>query len=390
LDIVRGITRIGSALALTAGLILPVVATTGALPAAASPGNGPTAIVSLGDSFISGEAGRWNGNSDSSWKNRRGTDRAYRSTWWGWYYDKEAVYPGTVSNGCHRSDVAPIRSNSIPVANKINLACSGAETANVIDQSYKGEAPQSAQLVAVAQTNDVEMIVLSIGGNDLGFSDIIVACTLQFSTSPTIFPNYCENDQQPQVDAAMPGAMAGVAESISAIRTSMATAGYADTDYRFVLVSYPSPIPRGSEIRYQQSGYDRLTKGGCPFWDADADWARDSLVPQISDSLRAVANASGVEFLDYRDAFQGNENCSNQAVRAPRRGNPNGATAEWTRWVGSGLLQGDLEESVHPNAYGQQAMGTCLSLLWNQPAGGEHRCTNTPNQGPATMTLSPL
>jgi len=382
-------TRFGSAVVLCAAVVMPLVGAPAA-PVAASPGNGPATIVSLGDSFISGEAGRWNGNSDSSWRSRRGTDRAYRSTWWGgWYYDKNAVYPGTAGNGCHRSDVAPILSNSIPVANKINLACSGAETENIIDQSYKGEAPQAAQLAAVAQSNDVEMIVLSIGGNDLGFSDIIVACALQFSTSPSAIPNYCEDDQQPLVDAAMPTAMAGVSNSIDAIRATMSAQGYTAADYRFVLVSYPSPIPRGDEIRYRESGYSRLTDGGCPFWDNDATWARDGLVPQISDNLRAVATAQGVEFLDYSDAFQGNENCSDQAVRAPRRGGPNGATAEWSRWIGSGLLQGDLEESAHPNAYGQQALGTCLSLLWAQPAGGQHACANTPNQGPASMVLTP-
>lgn len=385
----RATHKIAAVVAAFASVAVPTALTETAPVVQASPGNGPTAIVSLGDSFISGEAGRWNGNSDSSWKTRNGTDRAYRrSGWFGWYYDKEAVYPGTVQNACHRSDVAPIRSNTIPVQNKINLACSGAETSAIISQAYKGEAPQSQQLVPVAQANDIEMIVLSIGGNDLGFSDIIVSCTLQFSTSPTSNPNYCNDDQQQVVDQKMPVAMAGVNASIASIRSSMNSAGYSNADYRLVVVSYPSPIPRGSEIRYEQSGYSRLTTGGCPFWNADATWARDSLVPQISDNLRSVASANGAEFLDYRDAFQGNENCSNEAQRAGSNG-PNAATAEWTRWVGSGALQGDLEESVHPNAYGQQAMGRCLSLLWSQAPGGQFRCTNTANQGPNAMVLSP-
>ena len=175
----------------------------------------PSAIVALGDSFISGEAGRWAGNSDSAWRTRRGTDRAFRrSGWFGWRYDKEAVYPGTVRNECHRSDVAPILSNTINVQTKINLACSGAETADIIDRSRNGEAPQSQQLVPVAQANDVEMIVLSIGGNDLGFTDIIVSCTLQLSTSPSTDPNYCNDDQQAVVDQNMSTAMAGVDASI--------------------------------------------------------------------------------------------------------------------------------------------------------------------------------
>ena len=381
-------TRLAAGLGALVAAVVPALAPV-PTPVQASPGNGPTAIVSLGDSFISGEAGRWAGNADSSSRSRYGTDRAFRRVgWFGWTYDVEAVYPGTVQNGCHRSDVAPIVSNAIPVAAKINLACSGAQTSDVVTTSFKGEAPQAQQLVPVAQAHDVEMVVLSIGGNDLGFADIIADCVLRFSGSLSVAPDYCEDDNQPAVDAAMPAAMAGVDASIDAIRSSMAAAGYADADYRLVVVSYPSPIPRGSEIRYSQGGYTRLTTGGCPFWNADADWARDSLTPQIADNLRAVAARNGVEFLDLRDAFQGNENCSTSARRASSTRGPDPATAEWTRWIGSGVLQGELQESAHPNAYGQQAMGRCLELLWNRTPGGEWACTNTPDVGPQGMVLS--
>ena len=379
-----------AALAALAAVSIPIV-THGSTPVAASPGSGPTAIVSLGDSFISGEAGRWAGNANSAWASRRGTDRAYRrSGWFGWRYDVEAVYGATASNGCHRSDVAPILSNSIPVQTKINLACSGAATENIVDTPRNGEAPQADQLAGVAASHDVEMVVLSIGGNDLGFQDIIIQCTISWSTSPSWAPNLCNDDVQPLVDARMPAAMAGVDASIDAIRSSMAGAGYADADYRLVVVSYPSPIPRGSEIRFSESGWSRLDTGGCPFWDADATWARDSLVDQIADNLRSVAAANGAEFLDQRDAFQGNENCSVTADRPGRRGGPNPATSEWTRWVGTGILQGDIQESVHPNAFGQQALGRCLDLLWGQAPGGEWTCTNTPNQGPQAMNLTGL
>jgi lysophospholipase L1-like esterase len=42
-------------------------------------------------------------------------------------------------------------------------------------QSRNGEAPQADRLLTVAQQKNVKMVVLSIGGNDLGFSDIIIA-----------------------------------------------------------------------------------------------------------------------------------------------------------------------------------------------------------------------
>ena len=34
------------------------------------------------------------------------------------------------------------------------------------------------------------------------------------------------------------------------------------------------PVPAGSQIRYPESGWTRLTEGGCPVWNADADWAK--------------------------------------------------------------------------------------------------------------------
>src|SRR5689334_11370674 len=43
---------------------------------AASPGSPRTAVVSLGDSFISGEGGRWLGNGTDPLGTRSGTDRA--------------------------------------------------------------------------------------------------------------------------------------------------------------------------------------------------------------------------------------------------------------------------------------------------------------------------
>ena len=39
------------------------LASVAAPPAHAAPGTGPTAVVTMGDSYISGEAGRWLGNS---------------------------------------------------------------------------------------------------------------------------------------------------------------------------------------------------------------------------------------------------------------------------------------------------------------------------------------
>ena len=114
-----------AAFVIAAVALLAVVA-----PAAnAGPTSSTTAIVALGDSFSSGEAGRWNGNSLNIFGTRDGTDRAARCTL-GIFcsYDATRVYGSSYDNGCHRADVAPIKSAPISVNEKINLACSGAQT----------------------------------------------------------------------------------------------------------------------------------------------------------------------------------------------------------------------------------------------------------------------
>lgn len=376
---------------ITAACTLAALVCAAAAPSAhAGPSSPTTAIVALGDSYISGEAGRWEGNSNTQFASRDGTDRAYTGGCCS--YDTSRVYlGGSDDNGCHRSDVAEILSNAISVAEKVNLACSGATTANVIrasqgGQSHDGEAPQADQLVAVAQRDAVKLVVLSIGGNDLGFADIIQACATDWTTSSADDPEYCYDDQQPQVDARMPGAMAAVGRAADEVRAVMADAGYAQSDYRFVLQSYPSPVPRGAEDRYPESGWSRLDTGGCPFWNRDLDWARDSLVTQISDNLRSVAAGRGLEFLDLRDTLQGREVCSTAASLSD--GAPSPTTSEWTRFLVSGVGQGDLQESFHPNAYAQRGIGRCLTLLWSSSP-GRYACRNTPGQSYDAMTLAP-
>ena len=143
----------------------------------------------------------------------------------------------------------------------------------------------------------------------------------------------------------------------------------------------PAPVPRGAEIRYSETGWDRTSIGGCPFWDVDATWARDSLVPQISGALESVATAKGVEFLDLSNQLEGREVCSDHTSHGT------GADAEWARFLVTGLTQGDAQESMHPNALGQRATGTCLNLLFAAPP-GNYDCNNVAGQGPEVMSLT--
>ena len=376
-------------------ILAAVLATAaGAVPAAnAAPGAGPTASVSLGDSFISGQAGRWQGNSNDPLGNRGGTDRACVRALAGCRYEVGSVYlGGTRPPGCARSDVAEIRSAAIPVAERINLACSGAVTTGIFRSSnggraFKGEAPQADQLAGVAATRNVKLVVLSIGGNDIGFGEVVTACVLAYITQAPP----CAEAQRRNIDARLPRTVAGVGKAIDEIRAVMRSAGYRPWHYRLVLQSYPSPVPRASENRYPQLGPARSTIGNCPLYDTDLNDARDTLVPRLDAELRAIALGKGVQFLSLKDALQGREMCARSAQLADATRPAAAHRSEWARFIGlSAIVQGEtIEEEAHPNAYGQAAIGRCLTLLFARET-GSWACRNTPGAGPDAMFLAPV
>jgi hypothetical protein len=297
------------------------------------------------------------------------------------------VYGSSYGNGCHRSDVATIKSAGISVNEKINLACSGARSVHIWrasqgGQSFKGEAPQADQLLTVAQQKNVKLVVLTILANDVSFSDHVINCTVSWILG--LGP--CNQAQQAALQAELPAAMNGLRKSIDEVRAVMAAAGYSASQWKFVLAGYASPVPAAANVRY--SGSDRWWSGGCPFYDADFNWAKNVATPLIVDSMRAVAAEKGVQFLDVRDSLNGHEICHRNSSLVGS-GGPNSVIHEWVRWVNTGCCQGDAQESVHPNAFGQRAIGRCVTLMYAKTS-GNWTCRNTPGQNYNAMTLSAI
>lgn len=359
-------------------------------PAAwAGPSSPSTAAVSLGDSYISGEAGRWNGNSLTPTGDKDGTDRACQPAGPTCQVDKTRVYePGTEDGGCHRSDVAEIKSASLPVDERIDLSCSGGQTKNIFRASQggvgqEGELPQADKLLPVAQAKNVKLIMVSIGGNDLGFASIIAACLQAYAaqTGP------CEPSQQAKIDSLKPKVVAAVGKAIDEIRTVMTQAGYAKDDYRLIVQTYPSVAPRAAENRYPESPTAQRTANGCPFYNQDSDWARDRAAPQIGAVAKAAADSRGVETLDLVNAFQGHEFCSKTTAQSTPFSRPTAAGAEWGRFLsGSTIQQGELQEAFHPNAYGQRALGTCVTKAFAARP-GTFACSGAPGLETSAVAL---
>jgi len=343
-----------------------------AAPAAAR----PTAIVAMGDSFISGEGGRWLGNGSEALGTRSGTDRAaYDCGDLGCEYDPTRVYGASEENDCHRSDVAPIESAPVAVDVKVNLACSGAKARDLWPGAeggtgHFGEPPEVDQLAAVARRDQVRMVVVTVGANDVGFGELVAECALDWARSPEDEPETCRDEAEAEIQGALPRATRYVTAAFHGVRRTLRAAGYERSEYRLVAMGYASPFPAGSWFRYPEVGWTRLTEGGCPVWNIDADWAATGATADLGGMLKTAAAASGAEYLDLTHAFDG---------RARRVGpsGPSALTAEWFRRLS--FLQGSTRESLHPNAYGQRAIGECLALLFTRPR-GNYACADTPDE----------
>ncbi|MGD9701667.1 MAG: hypothetical protein AB7Q42_11590 [Acidimicrobiia bacterium] len=394
-------TRLVLALALALGA--PLVTATPAAHAD-GPGAGAPWVVSLGDSYISGEAGRWAGNSNVS---PSYTDALGPTA----YYDNGAN-SGEAIPGCHRSKAAEIHIGG--AVNSANLACSGAKTTTSAGSSFKpgidfyadgaGRKGQALMLQEFAATHNVAMIQLSIGGNDFNFASIVQQCVTNFLLSPSWWPNYCNDDNSVKSNftaANVTTRTNAIIGAITNIKTAMTNAGYGLGNYTIVVQTYPSPIPTSAGYRYGQSGYTRQSIGGCGFWNADANWANSIALVKINGAVRSAAAASGpnVKIVDLAASFDGRRLCESSVGLLEERSltswtAPGAAdVTEWIqqiRTVSTVFGPYYVQESLHPNYWGELAIRNCVRQAYNggSPRGGTcTRGTGLNALGEPNMTL---
>jgi hypothetical protein len=373
--------------------VIALVTTAGDDPAAADgPGVGAPWIVAVGDSAISGEAGRWAGNTNDAYQH---VDALGPTA-----YHDNASSSGELIPGCHRSKAAEVFIGT-GVSGR-NLACSGARTSTQPPGSgdfkpgldfysdAQGRKGQARMLREFAATHNVEAVVVQIGANNYGFADLVRTCLSNWFFSPAWAPNYCHDEPSltsrfaPSVVSAN---TAAIRTGILNIRQAMLDAGYADADYRIIVQTYSSPLPRGSGIRYSQNDYERQTTGGCGFWNADANWANDVVVPTINGSVRNAATQTGltnVVILDNQSALNGRRLCETTVGLLEEEGlaawtSPGAVDrTEWVSQVRTATVIGSpyqLQEGMHPSYWGQLALRHCLRLAYNGGAVRGGRCT---------------
>jgi lysophospholipase L1-like esterase len=324
-----------------------VVAVSG--PAQGAPPAGPAAIAGLGDSIASGEAA---GAYES------GTDRA--------------------GNFCHRSARAYILVAPIPgIARRTNLGCSGATTANLAlnGTSRYGEASQIRRLGTLATTSSLRIVTVTIGANDVGFAPLVLDCIrAYFLLGPR-----CQDVWATRIPAGLAAAAPRIRSNLADIRTVMRAAGYADSAYQLVVMSYTSPVTEDNRYVFTRAFE------GCPFRLDDAQWARDSVVPQFTATIGAVAAQAGARFLDMGPSLRGREVCARGI----------GHSQEWARGIQidvaqilNGLGPNLVQQSLHPNALGHGQFGRCLASFAPQ-TGSAARCVRQADGNLTAVPVSP-
>jgi hypothetical protein len=384
--------------------LLPALVALLLLPAAAS-AQVPEApgVIALGDSAISGEAGRWAGNTNGAYSR---TDALGASA----YHD----IPGAESiPGCHKSKAAEVHIGG--GVTSLNLACSGARTySRVSDGKFKpgidfyssgANKGQALALQEYATTHqNIKAVVVLIGANDYGFADIVQTCVTNWLTSPSWWKNYCRDDASM---VAMFSA-SNITKNTNAVRgafarvkQAMVNAGYTDESrYQILAQTYSAPLPRGSGIRYSETGWSRQAIGGCGVWNSDANWARDTVVNTLNKTVRdAVAGMSNVSLLEMTEALAGRKLCENTVGLLEEKGVANwtspGAVdkTEWVhqvRTLTTLFPPYQLQEDAHPNYWGQMAMRNCFRQAYHggDPIGGTcSRGTGLNGKGEPNMSL---
>jgi lysophospholipase L1-like esterase len=265
-------------------LVAVLAGPAGAHPAASS--GGPTSYVALGDSYTAGPG-----------------------------------IPNQIpeSGGCGRSDhnYPHLVAAALDLEQFTDVSCGSATTDHMAQaQPLPGGLTNGPQLDAL--DDDVDLVTLGIGGNDIGFGEIILTCAIRSLVLPITAPcrdHYSRNGDElgNRIEATAPK----VASVLAAIRERAPGASV-------LVVGYPVILPADGP--------------GCwpvmPIAVGDVAWLR-AVEDRLNAMLADEAARAGVTFVDTYSSSVGHDVC-----RLPGR-----------KWV-EGFVPTAPASPVHPNALG--------------------------------------
>jgi len=204
-----------------------------------------------------------------------------------------------------------------------DATCSGAKTGDMFNpQNVEPDGPNPPQLNSVDSTTSV--VSLTIGGNDIGFSEVAQSCITVNPFSHPCLDKYNSGGVD-QLKARIEATAPKVAAVLAGIKSRAPSA-------RIYVVNYPAIFP--------ETGY------GCwpqmPLGFTDVPYLR-STEQRLNSMLATQAAAVGATLVNWYGASIGHDACKSSS----------------TRWV-EPLVPGNAAAPIHPNATGMQGGANAL------------------------------
>lgn len=221
--------------------------------------------------------------------------------------------------------------------NLTDVTCSGATTDNILNTAQvtnNGVNP----VQSTALSPDTDLVTLTIGGNDLGFTSIIQNCLALAPTGPLLLSSTTPNCKESYTASGFDSLAAAVAGPVTAaLSNTLAKVNELAPNAKVFVVGYPALMPDAANTPL----------GGCftpfdglptafPFTNVDVPYLH-AIQSQLDAAMAATATTAGATFVPMLANTLRNSPCAN---------NPNAAVN------GASFLPG----AMHPNALGAGLM----------------------------------
>lgn len=262
-------------------------------------------IVSMGDSFASGEGS----------PELEGTYIVAGKPKFPFVSAIPVVTEQWQDSDCHRSALAGPAQAALAIEREdpqssvtfVHVACSGAEVSAGLINAYDGaeddgsESP--AQLLQLASLlgdqRDVDALLISIGGNDIGFADIIMDC-LNVPSKKNVNPfESCASDKNflKVADAIDKLSLKTVPKLFGCLQASGSCwddtrVGLGIPAERIFATAYPDMTQRLADDGLEDCDY--LT-----FTPAEFEWARTRILDPLNVALKLSWNELGAHFMEH-------------------------------------------------------------------------------------------
>jgi lysophospholipase L1-like esterase len=203
-----------------------------------------------------------------------------------------------------------------------DVSCSGAETEDMTQTQNVSPGPNPPQFDALRP--DTDAVSISIGGNDIGFSEILDRCT---STSPQGSPckDYYARNGRDEISDRIAATAPKVAAVLQGIHSRSPQA-------RVALVNYAAIFPETGDGCYPQM----------PVASGDVPYLRQKQ-KELNAMLATQARGNGARLVDWYTASIGHDACKPPLVR----------------WV-EPMVPVNAAAPVHPNLGGMQGVEPLL------------------------------